>query len=344
MARKSLLIVAILSVMASFLISRNIARAALVVTPSVLQGWNIFPAGTAPSVAAFQNGAGTPPLGAGSYRGEITGSNSKILLGRGDYHLTALSGLAISYSTYRDAASTNNNDWYVNVYVDTNNDLIANCRLDFATSTGPSGSWTGKNATGATTGWYVNNSGQGCPTTASNIAWSAVLAGLPGTARVLNPFTGNVYPGIVFNMGDTGSSYVGYRGNIDNITVNGTNWDFELTPPVAGSAAPSFFNPGDCRIDPKPWDKLAICCEASRLVVYAVRPDSRGFFISYFDYADLKEVGLSGIYNDRGIDGVISASVDEQDNFWVAWNGGQYNANGQPKDGYAKGFTCPTGQ
>ncbi|RMF49581.1 MAG: hypothetical protein D6749_12780 [Chloroflexota bacterium] len=312
------------------------ARAAIVVHPGNLQGWfigTVAPTGT-PAFADFVNGLGTPPLGTGSYRVTISAANTKRQIARADYNNTPLSSLNISYYTYR--AGTNTNDWYVNVYIHTTGAPgLANCRLDFAPNAGPLNTWTLQNATSASNGWY---SIPACGTTLTNVAFATVLSTFP-SAVLRSPFTAGA-PAIVFNMGDTAAGYVNYDGAIDAITINGTTWDFELTAPAAPSSI-DFFNPGDCRVDPKPGDRLAICCEASRIVVYGVANNSRGFFLSTFDFEDLVRAGRRGIFVNRQQDGVISASMSRSQNIWVAWNGGQYNATGQPDQGFAKLVRCP---
>lgn len=335
MKRKSVLITVLLLTVASITQLTTVARAAVIVTPTALQGWVIFPFGTTPSYQ-FVNGPSTPPLGIGSFYTSISASNSKILLGRQNLHLSPLSALSIQYSTYR--TGTNPNDWYLNVYVDTTGIALShNCRLDFAPSAGSVGTWITHNAMTASSGWY--GSGAGCSFV--NVSWSTIQSTLPTSSRIINPFTGNTYPGVILNMGDTASSYVGYSGNLDNVTINGTTWDFELDAPANTS---SFFNPGDCRYDPQPGDRLAICCETSRIVAYGVRPDGVGFLLSTFDFEDLESAGKKGIYRDRKPDGVISAAMDVYDNnayIWAAWNGGQYQATGQPQQGFAKLVVCP---
>jgi len=308
-------------------------RAAIVVHPGNLQGWfigTVAPTGV-PAFADFINGFGTPPLGTGSYRVTIAAPNTKRQIARADYNGTPLNGLSISYSTHR--VGTNSNDWYVNLYINiTGAPGLANCRLDFAPNAGPIGSWITHNATGASNGWYST-----CAPFLMNVSFATVLSAFP-SAVLRSPFVAGA-PSIVFNMGDTAASYVNYDGAIDAISINGTTWDFELVGPAAGSI--DFFNPGDCRVDPRPGDRLAICCEANRIVVYGVANNSRGFLLSTFDFEDLVKAGPRGIYIDRRQDGVISASMSKSESMWVAWNGGQYNATGQPNQGFAKLVRCP---
>ncbi len=101
----------------------------------------------------------------------------------------------------------------------------------------------------------------------------------------------------------------------------------------------------DDRIDSRPGDRIVLWCDMpDTLVVYGVADDSHGFPLASFKYADLVEAGPNGITRTpAGDNGTVSASVDDQYNFWVAWNGGQYRADGQPEHGFAKGVKCTFG-
>ncbi|MCC7206597.1 MAG: hypothetical protein IT323_04785 [Anaerolineae bacterium] len=111
----------------------------------------------------------------------------------------------------------------------------------------------------------------------------------------------------------------------------------------ACSGAPiTSFNPRDGRVDPRPGDRLAIYCNQppGSVDVWGVDDKSKGFRLATFTFADLTAAGLTGIYITVEPNGTISLSMDEQGNLWAAWNGGQYNADGQPGHGFAKGFRC----
>lgn len=102
------------------------------------------------------------------------------------------------------------------------------------------------------------------------------------------------------------------------------------------------FNPGDSRVDPQPGDRLAIYCNLppGSIDVWGVDEESKGFRLATFTLDELKAAGLAGVYKTVDPNGTISISDDGQGNFWAAWNGGQYNATGQPGHGFAKGFRC----
>jgi hypothetical protein len=113
---------------------------------------------------------------------------------------------------------------------------------------------------------------------------------------------------------------------------------------VSGSSKsePPFYNPGDNRVDPRPGDKIAVWCNPNdvppALVIYGRNNENTSFLLAKFTFADLVKAGPKGLSKNLGADGVISAMVDDGNNFWVAWNGGKYKATG--KGDFAKGFKC----
>ena len=60
--------------------------------------------------------------------------------------------------------------------------------------------------------------------------------------------------------------------------------------------------------------------------------------LTTFKFADLVAAGPQGITKDLGGNGKLSAMVDDQNNFYVAWNGGPFGATG--RDSFAKPFNC----
>jgi hypothetical protein len=129
------------------------------------------------------------------------------------------------------------------------------------------------------------------------------------------------------------STYVFYYG-----TVLCSN-----TPTSGSSKSESpFYNPGDNRVDPRPGDKIAVWCNPNdvppSLVIYGRNNENTSFLLAKFIFADLVKAGPKGLSKNLGADGVISAMVDDGNNFWVAWNGGKYKATG--KGDFAKGFKC----
>jgi hypothetical protein len=110
---------------------------------------------------------------------------------------------------------------------------------------------------------------------------------------------------------------------------------------VSGNAI-QFFNPGDGRVEPRPGDRIAVWCNIAgdppAIDVWAVGSDSRGFRLTTFKFADLVVAGPKGLTQDLGRNGKLSAMVDDQNNFYVAWNGGPFGATG--RDSFAKTFNC----
>lgn len=106
----------------------------------------------------------------------------------------------------------------------------------------------------------------------------------------------------------------------------------------------------DGRVDGKCGDRIAVYCNTAatppNLEVWGVGTDSKGVHLTKFVFSDIEKAGSQGIYKNLGKLGVISAAVDSQNNFWVAWNGqvsvpsGAFYADGQPDHGFAKGFQC----
>jgi hypothetical protein len=103
-----------------------------------------------------------------------------------------------------------------------------------------------------------------------------------------------------------------------------------------------FFDPGDGRVDPRPGDRLAVWCNIAgnppSIDVWAVGDDSRGFRLATFNFTDLAAAGPQGIAKNLGRNGKLSAVVDAQNNFFVAWNGGPFGATGAGV--FAKSFHC----
>ncbi len=110
---------------------------------------------------------------------------------------------------------------------------------------------------------------------------------------------------------------------------------------IPGAPQPGSGTLADSRADPRPGDRIAVYCDGfDTLVVWGIDNDSKGFPLTTFSYHQLRQAGLKGLTRNLGTLGSVSASVDDQNNFWVAWNGSTFGANGQPGLGFAKGFRC----
>jgi WD40 repeat protein len=181
-----------------------------VVTSSNLQGWTLTTNGTAPSYS-FATGPGTPPVGSGSLKIQITVANSKLIMNPPMTNITTVSSLLpLSYKTYRSTSKAS--QWYVNLYLDTdNNPATCETRLDFAPTSATINTWETWNAG---TGTWQKKSG----TCFGSGTFTNVTLSSFANARVL---------AVAYNMGDTASSYVNFNGAIDAIVIGGITYDFE---------------------------------------------------------------------------------------------------------------------
>ncbi len=316
--------------------------------PGNIQGWFSYSFGGAP-LPTFGNGPGAPPLGTGSFgiftsipTGHGAGIGNQVFVG------TPLSALTtISYHIYNSDSSANN--WRMKLYINTTgNPSAADCAIEYVHSDASPNTWEMRVPTSAapTSPYFGYDSGGGwvwrgdeiggplscpSPTWFPLISWADVLSAHP--SAVLAP-KGGSGPTVILQIYNHDSSG-GVSGVIDAVNINGTVWDFELEGPPA-----TFFDPGDGRYDPRPGDRVAAYCEAKRLVIYGVAGNSRGFLLGVFDFEALKAAGEEGIYLDKGVDGVVSASMSPSGHIWVAWTGGQHNASGRPEHGFAKLVRC----
>ena len=100
---------------------------------------------------------------------------------------------------------------------------------------------------------------------------------------------------------------------------------------------------GDGRVDAHAGDRLAIWCNTTQkppnLDVWGIFNDSQGHRLFKFNFADLVKAGPKGEFKNIEPFGTLFASVDANNNFYVAWFGGPAGATGD-KD-FAKSFICP---
>ncbi len=81
-------------------------------------------------------------------------------------------------------------------------------------------------------------------------------------------------------------------------------------------------------------------------MVYGIADDvpgpRNGFLLSVFSYKAILAAGDKGVTLSAGENGTISASL-MKGWFWVAWNGGKYNATGQGdfKKNFEAAAWCP---
>jgi hypothetical protein len=120
------------------------------------------------------------------------------------------------------------------------------------------------------------------------------------------------------------------------VTIINCPWDCGSS----GSTV-TFFDPKDGRKNGWPGDRVVVWCnlDSGILDVYGINGEGKGFPLTTFNVKDVVRAGIKGITKNLGSTGLVSVSVDDQNNFWLAWNGGPFNANGQGD--WAKGFNCP---
>src|SRR5690606_9385909 len=112
-----------------------------------------------------------------------------------------VSGLsALSFDAYNDAAggSTQNDNWYINIYVSTTGSATSNCRIDYVTSQVADDTWETFDAFNGT--W--TGTGVGCA--GFNGSIPAFQAAFP--AATFLAFSNPAEPTIRFNIGDTGAN------------------------------------------------------------------------------------------------------------------------------------------
>jgi hypothetical protein len=112
-------------------------------------------------------------------------------------------------------------------------------------------------------------------------------------------------------------------------------------PCLGAPVGPSWFNPGDGRIDPRPGDRVAVYCQADTVTVYGVLDNSQGVLLSTFKYADLVKAGTSGITRSVEPKGTVFIGLSGTSDLLVKWMGGPAAATGT-RD-FMKSFTCNLG-
>ncbi len=220
----------------------------LVVTELDWQDWLIGPdpGNSVNPAAGWEFGPGTPPLGDGSYYTDVPNSSTyskQLLLVPASWIGQSLAALTtLSYSTYVDPASATLNNWYINLYIDRDNNGTFETRLDyvpgsFGNPAVVAGTWQTWDARGGT--WYIAvGAGAGGTTTLP-----AFLTTYPNAK--LYAFNSS-YPPIVFNMGDTASTYQGFIGNLDNVTLAlaGLAYTYDFEPLVIDLTIDKTDSPG----------------------------------------------------------------------------------------------------
>ncbi|MBO9309487.1 MAG: hypothetical protein J7551_06860 [Chloroflexi bacterium] len=318
-----------------------------------MHGWYPYYSGSAP-MPSFADGPAGVPLGKGSFgvhAPAFVPQNSGSGMSRGDFRGAPLNTLSISYWVYN--SDTSNNNWRIKLYINTTGyinpleDLSANCALEYVHVLPARNTWARKVPTAArggyTTsgGWVIRGDEfPECgfdpmwPNTKPGswqrpASWDHIVATYPDA--VIAPWYWTTILMQIYNPAAPYGSQ-SLRGAIDNVTINDVTWDFELEPPPGG------FELG-ARYDPRPSDRLIVYCRPGHILVHGTGR-GQGFFLGLFEFGALEWAGEEGLRLDRGIDGVLSASMGPEGHIWVAWTGGQFNATGLPEHGFAKLVKC----
>ena len=275
----------------SFSAAAKAVSPAIVVTSYNTQGWIVGQDPGSPLAAyGFVTGPAVPPAGVGSVMVNVGAKDQKIMVGRTDYSGVALSSLTtLSYSTFVDPASTNLNEWFLNLYISTLGNGTYDDRLDYVPPGVAKNVWQTWNALAGT--WYEKKGG-------GSTTIAAFLAKNPA-AQIVNPFV-PTYPGFKFNGGSSGVGYIGLKAYIDNITVGVggvvKNWDFE---PSGTSAIGASLGSGYCffydnRINTDCAPAAVAYCINQGIDVYKVDPTtSLGHKIYYVSKAAIDAAGVS---------------------------------------------------
>ena len=271
-----------------------------VVTPDNTQGWYVGPDTSLPNtpIWGFVDDNGNP--GPGSLRAEIVApGGNKLIVARQDFSGIPLRDFnLISYRTFTDPTATNVNQIYLNLYVNADNAPVPayDYRLDFA-PTGTRGLWQTWTITPTSPVWRVYSRTAGT-WVAHNVSINDFLSNsIWGCGACTNPTIFNPWNGagasIVFNAGDSAANYVGFKGNLDFITINMTgrpivSYDFE--PPASG-----FFCYNDGRENAlcwEPWATAAVYCTDAGIDVYAIDADGHGTLVIRATPDDVQRVGI----------------------------------------------------
>ena len=184
------------------------------------------PANTPGISYGYEPGPAVPPVGPDSFFAEINANQQKVTLGYSALHQVRLADVEeLSFWTYIDSASTNGKaddtfNWYANIYVDKTGDGTYDERIDFAATNTSTDTWAKFNIT---TGTITGGASVGD-------TFVEYLAANPDAE--FNAF--NSAGGLAFrlNQGDTSSTYNGFVGNLDAVTIDlagGEATTFDLT-------------------------------------------------------------------------------------------------------------------
>jgi len=220
----------------AFALPQLASAATTVVQPNSMGGWTIInedlnTANPAPQ-GTFVNGPKTPPLGVGSFR-QVAQTGDKQGLGTNAHNGLALSSIsALSYSTYTTAGGPSSLTGVLKFDVDKTGDGTVDTILVFepyeqhgfnsslpATRTGEWQTWETMQG-----GWWSKNDGGVTGPRKTLAQWAADFGP--------NAKIASAGQALRIEAGSTGSSWPNFDGNIDNVIVNGTTYDFEALAEV----------------------------------------------------------------------------------------------------------------
>ncbi len=127
------------------------------------------------------------------------------------------------------------------------------------------------------------------------------------------------------------------------VTVDGDQVaDLTANNPCLPMARPQpvFFGPSDVKVPQEPTDRLVVRCRRNTLYISGKDARGRLLDLTTLRLADVIAAGANGLKKDLRRNGVLLIKVEGNGNFNLTWNGGRFNADGQPASGFAKTFTC----
>jgi hypothetical protein len=222
------------------LVAGTAYAATVVVHPGDMDGWTSNTSGTSSSVT-FENGPGTPPLGSGSVELSVgADGNGAAQVRNASYGGTLLSSLTeLSYSTFVDQDGSGGQAPYIILHVDYTNDGVYDDLLFFEpvyqdASFFPSNpqssivldTWQTWDA--LIGGWWSVNGTAGATPGTGVKSLQDILA-VESDATIVNTASG--LGGLRVVAGFGAGAWDNFVGNVDNVTVNGTTYDFELEEP-----------------------------------------------------------------------------------------------------------------
>jgi hypothetical protein len=198
-------------------------------------GWSFYTTNTASG--ALVSGPGSPPAGTGSFHmptgsGVGPGLGGKTFLGTRDHSGTLLSDITtLSYSTYVAPGSpTVNLAVAINMYVDLDGNGTRDTTMVFEPIYVPGqgaithGTWQTWDTLSGNGWWYTANFGA-LTNNFNEFKSLAYYISLFPNAQIVD---WGLTPGFQFVSGSSGGTpWVDFDGNVDNLTFNATNHDFE---------------------------------------------------------------------------------------------------------------------